>query len=53
VTTIAALYIDPSGIYADVPDVELWDEQRDALIAMARSVRESKAALRGDVQDDE
>lgn len=30
VTTVAALYVDPNGVYADAPDVELWDEQRDA-----------------------
>ncbi len=28
--TIAALYVDPSGIYANLPDVEVWDEVRDA-----------------------
>lgn len=28
--TIAALYVDPRGCYADVPGVELWDEARDA-----------------------
>ena len=27
---IAALYVDPKGCYADLPDVELWDEARDA-----------------------
>lgn len=27
---IAALYIQPDGVYADVPDVDLWDEARDA-----------------------
>lgn len=27
---IAALYVDPKGIYANLPDVELWDETRDA-----------------------
>lgn len=27
---IAALYVQPDGVYADVPDVELWDEARDA-----------------------
>jgi hypothetical protein len=27
---IAALYVQPDGCYADVPDVELWDEARDA-----------------------
>lgn len=27
---IAALYVQPGGCYADLPDVELWDEARDA-----------------------
>ena len=27
---IAALYVYPDGAYADVPDVEIWDEARDA-----------------------
>lgn len=27
---VAALYVQPNGIYAGVPDVELWDEARDA-----------------------
>jgi hypothetical protein len=27
---IAALYVQPDGVYADVPDIELWDEARDA-----------------------
>lgn len=27
---IAALYVDPDGTYANLPDVELWDETRDA-----------------------
>jgi hypothetical protein len=27
---IAALYVDPDGCYAGLPDVELWDEARDA-----------------------
>jgi hypothetical protein len=27
---IAALYVDPQGVYAGMPDVELWDEARDA-----------------------
>lgn len=27
---IAALYVEPSGIYADIPGVECWDEARDA-----------------------
>jgi hypothetical protein len=28
--TVAALYVDPQGIYSTFPDVELWDEARDA-----------------------
>ncbi len=28
--TVAALYVDPNGVYAGLPDVELWDEERDA-----------------------
>lgn len=27
---IAALFVDPEGIYASLPDVELWGEARDA-----------------------
>lgn len=27
---IAALYVDPKGIYAGLPDVDVWDEDRDA-----------------------
>jgi hypothetical protein len=27
---IAALYVDPAGVYANLPDVEIWDEARDA-----------------------
>lgn len=27
---IAALFVDPRGAYAELPDVELWDEARDA-----------------------
>jgi hypothetical protein len=27
---IAALYVDPKGCYAGLPDVEVWDEARDA-----------------------
>jgi hypothetical protein len=28
--TVAALYVDPNGAYANLPDVEVWDEERDA-----------------------
>jgi hypothetical protein len=28
--TVAALYVDPDGVYANLPDVDLWDEARDA-----------------------
>jgi hypothetical protein len=28
--TVAALYVDPHGVYAGLPDVDLWDEGRDA-----------------------
>jgi hypothetical protein len=28
--TVAALYVDANGSYAGLPDVELWDEARDA-----------------------
>lgn len=28
--TVAALYVDPRGIYANLPGVEVWDEARDA-----------------------
>lgn len=27
---VAALYVDPNGVYADLPDVDVWDEARDA-----------------------
>lgn len=27
---IAALYVDPNGVYAGLPGVEVWDEARDA-----------------------
>jgi len=27
---VAALYVDPNGVYAGLPGVELWDEARDA-----------------------
>lgn len=29
-TTIAALFVDPRGSYAGLPDVDLWPEARDA-----------------------
>jgi hypothetical protein len=29
-TTIAALYVHPKGPYVNLPDVEVWDEARDA-----------------------
>ncbi len=28
--TVAALYVDPNGVYAGLKGVEVWDEQRDA-----------------------
>lgn len=28
--TVAALYVEPNGSYAGLPDVEMWDEARDA-----------------------
>ncbi len=28
--TVAALYVDANGVYANLPDVEVWDEARDA-----------------------
>ena len=28
--TVAALFVDPRGVYAGLPDVEVWDEERDA-----------------------
>lgn len=28
--TVAALFVDPRGTYAGLPDVDLWDEARDA-----------------------
>lgn len=30
VSTVAALYVDPHGVYANQPGVEVWDEARDA-----------------------
>lgn len=32
--TIAALFVDPAGVYANLPDVEVWDEARDARLYM-------------------
>ena len=29
-TTVAALFVDPKGVYANLPGVEVWDEARDA-----------------------
>jgi len=28
--TVAALYVEPNGVYADVPGIDPWDEHRDA-----------------------
>jgi hypothetical protein len=28
--TVAALYVDPNGVYSGLPNVEVWDETRDA-----------------------
>ena len=28
--TVAALYVDPAGVYASLPAVDMWDELRDA-----------------------
>lgn len=28
--TVAALYVDSHGVYANLPGVEVWDEERDA-----------------------
>jgi hypothetical protein len=28
--TVAALYVEKNGVYAGLPDVEVWDEARDA-----------------------
>ncbi len=28
--TVAALYVETNGVYYDLPDVDPWDEQRDA-----------------------
>lgn len=27
---IAALFVDPRGCYSKIPDIDLWDEKRDA-----------------------
>ena len=27
---IAALFVEPNGVYAGLPDVDVWDEARDA-----------------------
>jgi hypothetical protein len=27
---VAALFVDPAGVYSGLPDVEVWDEARDA-----------------------
>ena len=27
---VAALFVDPNGVYANLPNVEVWDEARDA-----------------------
>ncbi len=27
---VAALYVDPKGVYANLPGVEVWDEEPDA-----------------------
>ncbi len=27
---VAALFVDPKGVYAELPDVDIWDEARDA-----------------------
>lgn len=29
-TMVAALFVDPKGVYANLPGVEVWDEARDA-----------------------
>jgi hypothetical protein len=28
--TVAALYVDPKGVYTNLPDIDVWDEARDA-----------------------
>jgi hypothetical protein len=30
VSKVAALYVDPKGVYANLPDIEVWDEAKDA-----------------------
>jgi hypothetical protein len=27
---VAALYVDPQGVYSGLPDVDVWGEERDA-----------------------
>jgi len=29
-STVAALYVERDGVYANLPDVDVWDEERDA-----------------------
>lgn len=29
-TRVAALYVEPGGVYSDLPGVDVWDEARDA-----------------------
>lgn len=36
--TVAALFVDPKGCYSGLPDVELWDEKRDARLYPGRHV---------------
>ncbi len=33
---IAALFVEPDGVYSDLPDVDPWPEFRDALLSLAR-----------------
>jgi hypothetical protein len=35
--TVAALYVQTDGVYYGLPDVDPWDEQRDALGKTAAS----------------
>jgi hypothetical protein len=39
--TIAALYVDPNGVYANLPGVEVWDEGR----SLARCTRLEHGAV--------